>query len=239
MSLKYDLNLEIDPEDLKILKQAQLKITIAKPTSQDAGGPPSVTWLVFDPFQSNKVDWEEVFGMYASATPSNQNGAVINKMSSLPSVADAKYYSFDASATFSGPFSGSDSPDAGSFRVNNKMPYSQYPVLTFGLTQAATVNNSSVSPTPLNAAPVPSQISATFTPITTVYVWVQAQFTSGTVITNVNGDAVMVQYQGGTNSHTLKWDPTQGKFAPVSETGDIIDFEDSPCISPYIRQGVH
>lgn len=236
MALDYTLDLLIDPESLEILRAAQMKITVAKPVG---GETPNVTWLVFDPFQGNTVKWTETFGMYASPTLMDQNGAVIRRMSEIFPANDAAYYSFDTSATFKGPFTGPGSPGPGTFKVDNDMPVNQYPFLTFGLMQSATLNGGPIKPSPLNAALVPAAISASFTPITTVYVWLQGQFQSGSVLTEINGDATVVEYSGETKNQSLKYQKETGKFIPADSTGNEIPWEDAPHVSFYQRPGIY
>ena len=206
----YTLDLAIDSDSLKILKAAQLKITIAKPVG---GSSPNVTWLVFDPFQGNKVEWEEQYSIYASPNQVIQNGAVITRLSETDFPA---YYSFDSTATFQGPFTDSGAPPSGSYKVVNNMPHTQYPALTFGLQQKASINGSGINPSPLNAAVVPAALNATFTPLTTVYVWLQASYTSGTVITQVNGNATIVTFGGSVTEKSLVYNPATGTFIPSS-----------------------
>ncbi len=119
MGTNYTLDLTIDSESLRIIKAAQLNVTIAKPVG---GGNPNVAWLVFDPYQGNKIEWTEEFGIYASPAQIIENGAVISRMSEQFPANDAAYYSFDSSATFTGPFTGSGSPGQGQFKINNNMP---------------------------------------------------------------------------------------------------------------------
>ena len=236
MALNYSLDLTIDEESLRFLRTSQLRITLAKPVGGDS---PNVTWIVFDPFGANKVEWTEEFGLYASPTQLIQNGATITRISDKFPISDASYYSFDNSATFNGPNTGTEAPNRGSFKVYNDMPSSQYPVLTFGLEQKAVVNGGEIQPSFLNAAIVPSQLNATFTPITTVYVWVQAFFTSGTVITEINGTAAVVKYFGETFHQSLVWNPESGHFIPANENGETLTFEESPNVSLYQRPGVY
>lgn len=210
----YTLDLTIDPQDLQIIKAAGLNITIAKPVGSAS---PNVTWLVFDPFQANKIQWEEQFSIYASPQQILQNGAVISRLSETDFPAtDAAYYSFTSSATFSGPFTGSGAPGVGSYQVNNDMPNTQYPALTFGLQQQATINGANINPSPLNAALVPAALSAVFTPLTTVYIWLQASFRSGTVITQISSKSTVVTFGGTVTQKSLKYNPATGTFVPVS-----------------------
>lgn len=236
MGIDYTLDLIIDPESLKIIKGAQLNLTLAKPVG---GGNPDVAWLVFDPFPGNKVEWTENFGIYASPNQVIQNGAVISRLSEKFPAQDAAYYSFDSTATFGGPFTGTGAPGVGQFKVNNNMPNTSYKALTFGLEQKASINGQGISASPINAALVPAAYPVTFTPLTTVYVWLQAEFTSGTVITSINGKATAVTFGGPITSQALSYDATTGKFVPSSADGKMLAPEEVPHVMQLDRAGVH
>jgi hypothetical protein len=232
----YELDLQINASSLQVLKAAGLNITIAKPVG---GANPNVTWLVFDPFQGNTVTWDEDYGIYASPTPIVQNGAVITRLSETPFPAqDAAYYSFTSAALFSGPFTGSGSPGQGSYKVNNNMPSTSYPSLTFGLQQKASINGTGINPSPLNAAVVPAALSATFTPLTTVYVWLQANFQSGTVITEINGNAAIVQFGNGITKQSLAYNPATGMFVPTAG-GQLMEYSLASGITAHNRVGIY
>jgi len=231
----YKLDLTIDPADLKYIKAAQLKITIAKPIGTSS---PNVTWLVFDPFEGNTVEWKEEYSMYASTTPISTGGAVISKMSETSFPAnDAAYYSF-ANNLFSSPHTGPGAPATGSYKVKNNVPNTLYPALTFGLQQKASISSKGINPSPINAALVPANLSATFTPFTTVYIWLQASFTSGTVITEVNGDAAIVKFGGSVTQKTLKYNPANGIFVPHAD-GKLLNYAEDSDVKLLKRSGVY
>jgi len=213
---KYTLNLTIDPASLGILWQAQMKITIAKSV---AGASPNVAWLVFDPYQGNEVTWEETYGIYASPETRIQNGATITRLNELYPAVSGVYYNFLSSMNFSEPQSGSGAPPQGTYQVNNRMPAASFPALTFGLQQRASINGGDFGPSPINVAVVPASLTAQFTPLTRVVVWVQAYYASGTMITQINGDATAVTFGGRTNEHNLKWNGNYGRFIPTGSRG--------------------
>ncbi len=214
----YTLNISIDSDSLKIIRGAQQRIILAKPVD---GGTPNVAWVAFDPFENNAVTWSEEFGVYASTTEI-QHGAEIYKMSQTTFPAqDAAYYSFDGSATFAGPFQGTQAPGRGSYRAINNMPSVDYKSLTFGLQQQARINGRLTAPTPVNAATVLATQQATFTPLTTVYAWLQASLVSATMITDVTGDSSKVVFGGSVFSASLKYDPAAGRFVPASTAAGL------------------
>jgi hypothetical protein len=141
-------------------------------------------------------------------------------MSDLDPAMDGQSYVFDASASFS------KSPDhcpSGSFLIENKMPFASHPYLIFGLTQGATINGGTVAPTFLNAASVLSQQQVQFTPVTTVYVYLAASYTSGSVITKITSTPAVVQFVGN-DPLSLKYDDQHGTFVliPASNSKHLI-----------------
>lgn len=211
--MEYDLELSIDTDSLRVLKAAQMKVVLAKPVN-DPGAAPNAVWLVFDPFEQNSVQWREEYGLYASNT-AIANRAMIQKMSQVkPPATDQASYSFNADATFTGPFTGGDTPK-GTFAVGNNMPTSSYPSLTFGLMQNAVVNNIKAEFKPVNAATVPAGTTVSFTPLTTIWVWLQADLVSGTVLTSVVSKAYVATFGGSKSTISLAYDPSRGGFAPA------------------------
>lgn len=211
--MNYSLKLHIDPIDLATLKQAALNIILAKPVQEQSD--PNVVWQSFDPFSDNSVDWAEVFGMYASTT-SISHGAQISKVSTIDPAQDGAYYDFSQYATFVGPETGPGAPQGGTYKVNNNMPVANYRALTFGLMQSATINEQSSGLKPLNAASIPANLTAEFTPLTTVYIWLQARIQSETVITDVYSKHTKVVFGNGIFTNALHFDPNLGIFVPVA-----------------------
>jgi hypothetical protein len=207
----YELDLSIDPTDLEILNGNQMNIMVAQAINGTQG---NVAWLSFSPFENNTITWVENYGLYAS-TSSVSNGATIVKMSEVYPAADAAIYSFNQSAVFGPPNTGGNAPAPGTFEIQND--YSAVPSLTFGLCKEATINGNATAPQPINAVGVASAMNATFTPIVTVYVWLQANLNSGTVISTVFGPVATVQY---TDSLTigLQYDKSTGGFVPASSS---------------------
>ncbi|MEW6732591.1 MAG: hypothetical protein AB1489_14780 [Acidobacteriota bacterium] len=231
---EFNLNLLIDPnQDLPLIKAAQLNIILAKPIG---GGAPNVAWQSFDPFPDNNVEWTEEYGLYASTTQVN-NGARITKMSTTGYPAQSgAYYSFTSNATFNGPITDGNVPPANSYKIVNDMPSSQYPALTFGLMQSASINGVAAQFRPINAQTVLSKLDVTFTPLTTVYVWLQAQLVSETVITSVTSRHTKVTFGGPITSHTLKYDRNTGMFVAVSGKEKAF-IHDAPNVE-LVRQAI-
>lgn len=202
----YSLQLLIDPQDLALLYAAGQRITLAKATHS---GPPNVAWLVFDPLQSNTVQWMEEYGLYASTT-SLQQGAMIAQLaqSGMPAQSGASY-SFTSAAMFNGPFPGGP---PGAYRVQNDMPGSIYPMPTFGLIQSAQVNGVYLAGKPVSAWPVLATQALTFTPANSIYIWLQSMFGSATIVTQIIGRVTIARFGGNVTELTLKYDAGSGQF---------------------------
>lgn len=217
----YTLTLQIDREDLRILKAAQQRIILAKPVNDVS---PNVSWLSIDPFEGNEISWTEDYSLYGSNTQI-QNGATIHKMSStdFPSP-DAAYFTFKPDATFYGPTKGGvEAPGRGQYRIFNDMPVSEYPALTFGLQQGAKFNGKDLEVRPVNAALVPAGQNTTFTPLSIVHAWLETKLMSGIIITEVRSKTAVVTFGGSVTSVRLKYNPAEGMFTPLNpDTGKFL-----------------
>lgn len=232
--MDFDVKFIIEPKDLEVIKGAQQKITLAKPVSS---GTPSVIWLSIDPFVSTDVQWTEEYGIYASTTQVTE-GATITKMSEVPFPAqDGASYTLSAATTFNGPFP-DDRVVRGSFRAQNDVPYSAYPALTFGLTQTALVNQRPAERKPLSATSVIATQDVYMTPYSIIYVWLQSQFDSDTVITKVTGKRAKITLGGGVSSVTMKYSPHLGMFVPSTDQGKLLvkDISSSALLTPGSKQ---
>lgn len=204
----YRLQLTFDKKALKEVKQARQRIMLAKPVNGDS---PNVIWLSIDPFESTEVSWKEEYGIYVSDT-SVQHAAKITKISETGVPAqDGAYYTLTPEAIFAGPSTDRAVP-RGTFAAQNKMAYGDYPSLTFGLTQSALVNQKPEERKPISATPVLATQAVAMTPFTYVYVWLQAEFESETIITKIFGEHTVAKFGGGVSDITLEYNPQIGKF---------------------------
>lgn len=216
----YTLTLNIDPVDLNYIKAAGQRLTLAKPVGS---GDPNVVWLSIDPFPSTTIEWVEDYWIYASTTEVTQ-GATISKLSEVtPGPAlDAGYYPFTPAATF-GVYQKTPSIPSGTFGANNNMPYNQYPALTFGLSQSALISKKPAERKPISATSVLSQQQILMTPFTNIYVWLQSQFASETIITKITGKSTVAKFGGGVTDIALKYDPDRGMFVPEQTSLALLD----------------
>lgn len=209
----FTLNTAFTQDDLTRFLASGSNVVVAKP---NAGGRPNVAWVVYRPLLENNMTWEEQYGIYASNTLLTQSGAVITQISktSFPA-ADGKLYGL-SSAGFFGPPSSGGTP--GSFSAINE--YNNLPsgLLTFGLYQNATVNGSESLGNAVSAAPVPYRSTAVMTPFTTVYLWIQSQVASSSVLTTVTSPMTKVTFGGSITDVSLSYDAESGTFIPGGRT---------------------
>ena len=206
MALNYKLNLNLSSEDTALLNSVNQRIMIAKPIG---GGQPSTIWQDIDPMQNVQVDWEEFYYMYASDTQF-ANGAEINTISETKEAADGKTYPFENNV-FQEPVD-LDHIDLGTFAARNKMPVAKYPSLIFGISQEAQINQRQQDRKPICAVPVLPEQLIRMTPFTSVWVWVESQSKSNTIITQVNGNAAQVTFGGSKTVANLTFDHDKSMF---------------------------
>lgn len=219
----YTLNLSISAQDLETIEGAGENIIVAKPVNS-TGGTPNVAWLSIKPLEGNQIVWTEDYAMYASTTQI-QAGASIFQTSTTPYPAlDGICYEFDVNGVFSGPTTGPQPVSLGSYSALND--YTAQQAMTFGLTQSATTTSGNFTLSPLNAESVPSDQQVIFTPLTTVWVWLEAQVTSGVVLTSVYSKVAVVTFGGSVTTQALTYDSAHGQFEPPSTSSNVklLDF---------------
>ncbi len=211
----YTLNTAFSQEDLKTIYATGSNVVIAKPT----GVGPKVAWVVYKPLIDNAVDWDEEYAIYASNTDVI-NGAVIKQMSATAfPAAMEKSYTMQADGYFSGP---NDGGSANSYTALNEYNNTPKSYLTMGLCQPATVNGNKTNNNVLSAAGVMYQSTAVMTPYTTVYIWLQSQVVSNTVVTTVTSPMTKVVFGGGVDTANLQYNAQTGKFDSLGKSASLV-----------------
>lgn len=205
----YQLTTAFAQQDLSRLYAAGANVVVAKP---NAGGRPNVAWIVFRPLISNVMAWEDKYGIYASSSQIMNGQRLVQMAKTEYPAVEGKIYSL-TSAGFFGPPSTGGSPGAYS-AVNeyNNLPKGY---LTFGLFQDAQVDGVATRGNAVSATPVIFNSAASVTPFTTVYLWIQSQVMSNTVISNVTSPITEVRFGGAITEVSLMYDPTTGTFVPA------------------------
>lgn len=206
----FQLDTQFTDTDLQRFLASGSNVVVAKPSD---GGDPNVAWLVYRPLINNTITWEEQYGIYAS-NAEIQNGAQLNQISQTEFPAqDGRRYTMGASGAF-----GSSQPGGTPNAYTATNEYNNLPrgLLTFGLFQNANVNGDDAVGNAVSAAAVPFNSTAVMTPFTTVYLWIQSQVKSNTVVTTVTSPMTKATFGGSTPQISLKYDAQTGTFVPTS-----------------------
>jgi hypothetical protein len=208
----FTLKTAFTQADLERFLASGSNVVVAKP---NAGGAPNVAWVVYRPLIDNTMTWEEQYGVYASNADLT-NGALLYQMSKteFPAV-ESMVYPLNAAGFFGPPSSGGGKP--GSFYAQNG--YNNLPkgYLTMGLYQNANVNGSQISASAVSAAPVIYNSTAEITPFTTIYLWIQSQVVSNSVVTTVTSPQSIVTFGGSVTTVSLRYDAGTGRFITAAK----------------------
>lgn len=203
----YKLNTAFTQDDLTRFLASGSNVVVAKPNN---GSQPNVAWVVYRALLNNTLTWDEEYGIYASNTDLTDSGALLTQMSKseFPAL-DGKVYSLTAAGFFGPPNSGGV---PGSYTATND--YNNLPkgYLTFGLFQNAVVNGVTANGNAVSAAAVQYNYTAVITPYTTVYLWMQSQVVSNSVLTVVTSPMTKVVFGGSITEISLAYDAATGLF---------------------------
>ncbi|MCP5113924.1 MAG: hypothetical protein GY953_24080, partial [bacterium] len=154
----FQLDTQFTKTDLERFFASGSNVVVAKPTD---GDDPNVAWLVYQPLTDNTIIWEEKYGIYAS-TAEIVNGAQLNQISQTEFPAeDGRKYTLAPYGAF-GPSGPGGTPNA--FTATNEFDNLPKGLLTFGLFQDATINDTAATGNAISAAPVPFNSTAEMTP---------------------------------------------------------------------------
>lgn len=199
----FNLNVAFTNDQLATFYATGTNVVVAKPAGV---GSANVAWLVFKPLQSNKLEWKEEYGIYAS-TSEVKNGARLSQLSATKiGVPSNKLFTLEPSGAMIGPNTGGA---PGSYSLLNQY---DRPYLTVGLFQNATVNGTDIIGNALSAVPVLKESTIEMTPFTTVYIWLQSNVISNTVVSSVSSNRTELVFGGTKTSVNLSYDSHLGKF---------------------------
>jgi len=218
----YQLDVAFTQAQLDTFLATGTNVIVAKPSGS---GQPNVAWQVFTPFPANTLNWTEEYGIYAS-TSEIKAGATLSQLSNVPvGAAMNKLYTLEASANITGPASGGQ-PNA--FSLRNTYPNKTY--MTVGLYQDANVNGTDIAGNAISAASVLLQSTAVMEPFTTVYIWLQSQVKSNSVVTTVTSPMTELKFGGGVNDISVAYDSSSGTFLPATDGLDEFVVSHLPCL---------
>jgi hypothetical protein len=219
----YTLDLSIDANDLQTIEAAGENIIVAKPVNS-AAGTPNVAWLSITPLEGNQIVWTEDYAMYASTTSIQGGASIFQTSATVYPAEDGICYELNSAGVFTSPVTSPQPVPQGSYSTLND--YNALPAMTLGLTQSATTTSGNFTLSPLNAQSVPAFQQVIFTPFTTVWVWLEAQLSSGVILTSVFSQVTVVTFGGSTTSISLAYDDAKGQFEPSSTSAANVKFLD-------------
>jgi hypothetical protein len=201
----YELEIQIDEDLVQKIDKADQQIVITK---QVAGSGSPLVWLTFPAFQMTTVTWEDKYKVYASNVQL-QHGATIKQMASL--AADARC-AYALETNVFEPDAPQSTLGSGTYEVIN----GTVDILTFGLSQAATLNHNH------HIEPVSSAIFAAtllpgqwldMTPTETVSVFLFNRTQNSMCLGTVMGPALTVPFGGSTTHQKITFDFKTGGFS--------------------------
>lgn len=204
----YELEINFTDDALKAIYAAGEKLVLTKEVAGNKGK--EVCWISILPFLKNTIKWSEEYMLYASKEEA-MNGATIEKLSDVDAISEV-IYDFE-SAVFDNAHS-SASVGQNEYGLSNLM--NQYPYLTFGLAQKATVNGTNTEGRPINAVTLPYNHTATFSPIEKVSVFLANDIDDGMVITKEFSNTIEIAYSGTEVKKAIAYDTTRGMFIPAA-----------------------
>ena len=169
--------------------------------------------MVFKPFEKNTVQWEEEYGIYASSCEVNSGVTITaNAKAPFPAITN-KLYTLDAQGNITGPDDGGQ-PNA--YSIMND--FNAKPYMTVGLYQDAVVNGTLQSAKYLNAIPLLFKSTAFMEPLEPIYIWLQSQVTSGTIISTTTSPVTKLNFGGSVDQMSVKYDSATGTFIQDSQS---------------------
>lgn len=205
---QYALTTSFSQTDLERFYATGTNIILARPL---AGVPLNVAWVVFRPFQKNFLAWNDDFGIHASNFPIG-NGVVpqLNAQTdpNVP-VQASLVYTLSAAGSITGPTTGGT---AGAFTIANQYVNAKG-YLTFGLLQSSTVDGQARPLTASSAVTVLQNGQGILTPATAVYLWVQPNIVSGTIVTVFTAPITKVALTAAAPTADLLYHADTGTFS--------------------------
>jgi len=201
----YTLKIGLLNQQLDNLEACNASIIIAKPS--EGGEGPNVAWQTIKPLENNTLRWTEDYGIYVSNTEL-VHGANLDQLSStsIPAGSDM-LYTIKPSGAISGP-----APGGAEYSYALLNSYDKKSYMTVGLFQDANVNGTDIIGNATSAVPVLLANTAVMTPYTTVYIWVQSQVVSNTVVTTVTSPMTELKFGAEVQDISVVYDSNSGRF---------------------------
>lgn len=197
----YQLQINIDPSHVEQIVKAGQQVVMMK---QVTGNGTPLAWLAFSPYQSNTVNWQDQYAVFASQSQI-QSGATISQLASR-NATQRTAYGFDNNIFNVAP--ARSVLTSGMYETINQSDHT----LTFGLAQAATLNGTDVGSNALFAGSLLPGQWLDMTPYETVSVFLYNNTKSAMCLGTVMGPSLAVTFGGATTSQTISFDYKLGGF---------------------------
>jgi hypothetical protein len=204
----YTLTIQMDSTGVSDIQTSKQYVTLAKAVSNDNGPSLPVVWLAITPGETNVVTWTEEYSVYASTT-NYQDGAQISTSSTLPAVGGTTY-NFENGVFSVASTSGIESNQYGVNNQDSAMQIEGVSQIVSGLYQGSVLNGESSS-SPLNAALLPYNENATFTPVEMITVFLSGFSDNGFVLTEISGNPLVVDFTHSTEQ-TVYFSDSSNQF---------------------------
>jgi len=201
---EYTLIINVSLDQLATIHEAQAKVVIGKASASDRL---NVAWQAFYPMQKNSLTWVNNYGIYASTCSISNGSEIVQRSSTGHDAATNKIYTLQPDGGFSSP---ADGGDEDTFTILNL--YRVKKVMTIGLYQNANVNGDDILGNAISAAPVMTGHTANITAETMVFIWLQANVKSNTVITKVTSQMTPLYFSSKEKIISVTYNAENGNF---------------------------
>ena len=203
----YKLNVTFSDAALQTIYAAGQKLSIVKTVEGDSGE--SVVWVATLPFESNVIEWENDYQLYASRQEA-MHGATISKLSETPGITSLE---FDFKDGIFQNAQTSKMVGSNEYGIHNAMD--AYSCLTFGLAEAVCVNGEMQHGKPINAVLLPYNHTAVMSPVEKIQVFLANNIDDGVVQTREFSNMLSLTYTGNESEKSIRYDETKGIFVPA------------------------
>lgn len=200
----FTLHIAFTSEQLQSLYDTETHLVIAKPNS---GHRPNVAWQVIRPLENNVIHWEEKYGLFASMSDI-RNGSVLHQFAATPMNAETgKAYTLESNAYISGP---TGQVASESYCISNR--FIERPYITAGLFQSADVNGQEIHNNAVCAVPVMLSRMAMMPPSPEIYIWMQSQVISNSVVIAITSNMTQLRFGGNVTEMSVAYDSNWDSF---------------------------
>lgn len=203
----YKLNVTFSDAALQTIYAAGQKLSIMKTVEGDSGE--SVIWVATLPFESNVIEWENNYQLYASRQEA-MHGATISKLSETSGITSLEFDFKDG--IFQNAHT-SNMVGSNEYGVHNAMD--AYSCLTFGLAEAVRVNGEMQHGKPINAVLLPYNHTAVMSPVEKIQVFLANNIDDGVVQTREFSNVLELTYTGNESEKSIRYDEIKGIFVPA------------------------